>query len=235
MVIHMSNKHIEMLVMVARGLKELKDKVAFVGGATIGLHIDDPGAPQIRLSDDIDCVVEVTGRVDFYKLDEKLSELGFKHPTLGQSGSICRRVYNGILVDFMPTDENILGFNNRWYSGGLKNATNHLLPDGQTIRIFTLPFLLASKTEAFLDRGKGDFVASPDIEDIVAILDGAGQAKTSILAAPKEVKEYLKNHFSLFLKNESFIESLEGHVTSPVRAKRVKNLLIEIVNSTVSP
>ena len=227
----MLNKHIEMLSTVARGLKELKDKTAFVGGATIGLHIDDLAAPAIRLTDDVDCVVEVASRLAFNKLEEHLSTLGFKHPPMGEAAPICRRVYRGIRVDFMPADEEILGFKNRWFSEGLKKAADYRLPDGQAIKIFPLPFLLASKIEAFLDRGKGDFMSSSDMEDIVAVLDGAGDAKNKILAAPKEVKEYLKKHFEQFLENELFLESLEGHVRNSTRAERVKTLLREIVTA----
>jgi len=34
------------------------------------------------------------------------------------------------------------------------------LPDGQEIRIFSLPYLIASKLEAFKDRGHDDFMGS---------------------------------------------------------------------------
>jgi len=38
------DQNIESLAIVARGLAELADDVSFVGGATIALYIDDPGA-----------------------------------------------------------------------------------------------------------------------------------------------------------------------------------------------
>src|SRR4051812_1067118 len=47
----------------------------------------------------------------------------FKHETAfvgGAAGPICRWDYDGLTVDVMPTDGKILGFNNRWYSDGLK-------------------------------------------------------------------------------------------------------------------
>jgi len=55
-------RHIEMITIVARGLRDLKEEVVFVGGATVGLHITDPAAPEVRLSKDVDCVVEITTR-----------------------------------------------------------------------------------------------------------------------------------------------------------------------------
>jgi hypothetical protein len=224
----MSDKHIGMLSLVAHGLKDLKEQMAFVGGAVVGLYIDDPAAPAIRLSDDVDCVVEVASRVAFNKLDERLSEWGFKHLPMELPGPVCRRIYNGILVDFMPTSEEVLGFKNRWYSEGLKNAVDYPLPGQQKIRIFSLPYLIATKIEAFHNRGKGDFVSSSDIEDIVAVLDGSREAKEKILSAPRDVRDYLKGHFSLFSSNEFFLESLEGHLSSPARAEKLKKALGDI-------
>jgi hypothetical protein len=34
-----------------------------------------------------------------------------------QGAPICRWIYQDIKVDVMPTDENVLGFNNQWYPG----------------------------------------------------------------------------------------------------------------------
>lgn len=38
---------------VATALAELNEKVAFVGGATVGLYADDPAAAEPRPTDDI--------------------------------------------------------------------------------------------------------------------------------------------------------------------------------------
>lgn len=217
--------------MVARGLKELNEDVAYVGGATVGLHIEDHGAPAIRTSDDVDCVVEITSQSDYHKLEKHLSQLGFRRPPIENTAPICRWLYGGISVDFMPTKEHILGFRNRWYGEGLKHATPYRLPDGPTIRIFTLPFLIATKIEAFWDRGQGDFMASSDMEDIVAVLDGAIKVKEKMMASTKSVKTYLRNHFTKFILNPLFLESLEGHLADPRRAEHVKAILTELVHS----
>ncbi|MBP9127723.1 MAG: nucleotidyl transferase AbiEii/AbiGii toxin family protein [Elusimicrobia bacterium] len=227
----MPHKHIEMLATVAQGLKTLREPMAFVGGATVGLHIDDPAAPTIRLSDDVDCVVEVASQLDFHKLEQHLTALGFKHPPIEVEGPLCRRIFAGILVDFMPTDGKILGFKNRWYSEGLKNAVPYRLPNGQTIRIFSLPYLLATKIEAFLGRGNKDYYSSSDVEDIVSILDGSMHVSDHISEAPHKVKKYLQDHFARFVSDRSFLESLERHTLSPDRAKRIINLLGHLAGS----
>lgn len=155
--------NLDMLAIVAKGLKGLKERVVFVGGATIELYVL-PAAAEGRATDDVDCVVELASRVKYHDLEQELRSLGFKHPIL-PGAPICRWEYSGISVDVMPTEGKVLGFNNRWYAEGIANTRKAELPDGQQIEIFSVPYLLASKIEAFGDRGRGDFLGSRDIED----------------------------------------------------------------------
>jgi hypothetical protein len=55
----MSLKNIDMIEIVAAGLRELCDQVVFVGGATTSFYIDDPASAEMRPTDDVDCVVEI--------------------------------------------------------------------------------------------------------------------------------------------------------------------------------
>ena len=64
-----------MLAVVARGLKDLKNRVVFVGGATVDLYITSPGGEPLRVTDDVDCVIEITSRTDYRALEEKLRAL----------------------------------------------------------------------------------------------------------------------------------------------------------------
>ncbi|MEO5971264.1 MAG: hypothetical protein ABIQ95_15160 [Bdellovibrionia bacterium] len=43
-----TNKSVEMIEIIAQGLGDLVSQVIFVGGATIGLYIDDAAAPEVR-------------------------------------------------------------------------------------------------------------------------------------------------------------------------------------------
>lgn len=72
--------NLDMLTIVAKGLKGLKERVVFVGGATIELYVAT-STPEGRATDDVDCVVEMASRVNCYALEEELRRLGFKHPT----------------------------------------------------------------------------------------------------------------------------------------------------------
>ena len=51
------NQQIFMLETVARILSQVRTTIVFTGGATISLYLDEVAAPDIRPTDDVDCVV----------------------------------------------------------------------------------------------------------------------------------------------------------------------------------
>ena len=224
-----------MLAVVARGLKDLKDQVVFVGGATVDLYITNPGGEPLRATDDVDCVIEITSRAGYRALEEKLRDLKFTHPLDEVRPPICRWRFSGILVDVMPTDEAVLGFSNRWYPDGMAHAEKRTLPDGQEIAIFSPPYFLASKIEAFLGRGKNDFYGSQDIEDIITVIDRAEDLRDKVLGAPKTVKTYIGEKFGSFLSDELFVQSVTGHLgpgVGPGRMERALELLRGLANNS---
>lgn len=226
-------KSIEMLMEIAKGLGPLRERVVFVGGSTVALYLTDPAAPGIRPTEDVDCVIELVTRAEYYKLEDQLRKLGFQH-TADANAPICRWRYHGLTADIMPTEGSVLDFKNKWYPDGYTNSQEVKLPGGQIIRIFSLPYFLASKIEAFQDRGHGDFLCSSDMEDIIAVLDGAENVAEKVLKAPEPVKSYLQDKFASFLANERFLESLEGNLVSPSKSSgrivMVKTMLEEITS-----
>ena len=107
----MSDKtNIARIQAVYKALGNLGDSVVFVGGATVSLYKDKP-APETRVTDDVDIVVELVTYEEYANMEDQLRKKGFINDI--DSGIICRYKINGIIVDIMPTDENILGFKNR--------------------------------------------------------------------------------------------------------------------------
>ncbi|HVA66579.1 MAG TPA: hypothetical protein VNK24_06610 [Elusimicrobiota bacterium] len=216
--------NLDMLARVAKGLKGLRERVVFVGGATIELYVA-PSAPEGRPTDDVDCIVEMATRMKYHALEEELRELGFKHPA-GERAPICRWEFSGITVDVMPTEGAVLGFKNRWYAEAMTDTRTAELPDGRNVEIFSAPYFLASKIEAFNDRGCGDFLGSRDMEDIVTVLDGCPYVKEEMEKAPQSVRSFLTQQFEEFLGHGGFIDSLQGHIEAvEPRAGRVENVL----------
>ena len=203
--------NLAMVKQVAELLGPLLPKVVFLGGAATGLLITDEAAPEVRPTKDVDVIVEILSRSDYYKLEDTLRSLGFAQ-SMEEDAPLCRWMIGGIKVDVMPTDEKILGFSNKWYSPAIKNATELYLEKSLRIRIVTAPYFLATKIEAFYGRGKGDYIASHDMEDIITIIDGRTELIDEVKGSEADLRKFLSEKFQQFLKNEVFQESLPGHL-----------------------
>ena len=219
---------------VAERLGDLRERVVFLGGAATTLLITDQAAPDVRPTLDVDVIVEIGSGPDYNRLGESLREIGFTEDA-SEGAPLCRWLIDGIRVDIMPTDERILGFSNRWYLSALRHAVHTEIGSGVTIRIVTAPFFLATKLEAFFGRGRDDFLASHDLEDIIAVLDGRKEIAEEVKSVPEEVREFLAGNFDALLQNREFLDALPGHlppdVASQKRAMVVLNRIREIAKA----
>jgi hypothetical protein len=186
----MSGNSIDMLMAVARVLNRLPQPVVYTGGATISLYLDALSARDMRPTDDVDCVVEVTSQREYYQLSATLRDLGLSEDT-SPGAPLCRWLCEGIKLDVMPVDPQILGFGNRWYERGVADAIDFILPNGIEIKIFTLAYLLASKIEAFGSRGRDRYYFSKDFEDIVTLFNGCQNLIAEIAASEVEVRTFI--------------------------------------------
>lgn len=203
--------NLEMIGHVAKRLGELRDRVVFLGGAATALLITDTAIPDVRITNDVDVIVEIASRGEYYRLAESLRDLGFAED-YSEDAPLCRWRIDGIAVDVMPTDEEILGFSNQWYPQALRTATTREIADNMAIRVVTGPYFLATKIEAFYSRGKGDFMVSHDMEDIVTLLDGRPELGEDVMTAPEEVRIFLAQTFNSFIQNRDFLDALPGHL-----------------------
>jgi hypothetical protein len=117
-----------------------------------------------------------------------------------------------VVLDIMPTNEQILGFGNDWYRPALAAATKLNLPSGRTIKMVTAHYFLATKLAAFDNRGRGDFMMSHDMEDIVAVLDGRPELVEELQHVDAELRDYLATRFGELLANEDFLAAVPGHL-----------------------
>ena len=150
---------IALLELAAAALGALVDEVVFTGGATVELWITDPAAPEPRPTEDVDVIVEITTRDTFADFEQRLRDRGFRHDQL--SGVICRwrHADSDLVLDAMPMDPSILGFENRWQGAAVPHAIDRRLPSGASITVVTPPYLIATKLDAFASRGGDDYIA----------------------------------------------------------------------------
>lgn len=203
-----------MLERAADELAPFLDEVAFVGGATVVLWITDPAAPEPRPTKDVDIVVEVASRLAWHDFEDRLRAHGLRNDSSSQV--ICRWIAgtgdDELLVDVMPTDASILGFENRWQRPALDHAQTVELPSGQAIRAITPPYLIATKLEAWNGRGRGDHLRSQDLEDVIKLVDGREELVAEISAAPSDVRSYLSSEIAALLDQSRFDDAIEGMI-----------------------
>ena len=105
------------------------------------------------------------------------------------------------------------------------------LKPGLTIRVVAPSVFLAAKHAAFQDptRGRGDYLASRDIEDIIALADGRPELDAEIRGAKPEIRAHLRDMFAGLLKEPRFLDALPGHLPpdpgSQARLPRLERLL----------
>jgi predicted nucleotidyltransferase len=212
---------------VAKALGDLVNEVVFVGGCTTALLVDEAGADFVRQTDDVDIIVDILSRGAMYSFNEKLRERGFSEDA-SEDAVICRWVipyFSGKLkVDIMPTDPELLGFSNRWYKDAIKYAQKKTLPDGQIIRLVSPPYFLATKFEAWLDRGKGDYF-SHDMEDIIYLIEHREKLRDDLMGATPDIKLYLAEKFHALARDPDFENTLPGLVNDSASINHVSNFI----------
>ncbi|MBN2664458.1 MAG: hypothetical protein JXR68_12480 [Bacteroidales bacterium] len=220
----MYSENIEMLQIVAKGFEELVNQVVFVGGATAELYGQTSFAEEVRPTKDVDCVVEITSRIEYDKIQEKIRKKGFRND-ISPEAPMFRWIYKGIKVDIMPPDEKILGFSNKWYSEGIKQKTEKELPNGIKIFIFKVEYFLATKFEAHKTRGGADLRQSKDFEDIIYVLDNYPNLYEQINQSVNNVKQYLKEQCTILLNNNNLTEGIETALPYGANLERTEMIM----------
>ena len=142
-------------------------------------------------------------------MEAEFTRLGFTRD-VSPDAPICRWRYRDLEVDLMPTDPRILGFANRWYPLAVSSAEKVQLPNGVTIRLILAPLFVATKFEAFADRGKEDLLGSHDMEDIINVIDGRSELADEVGGSPDELRIYLAERCISLLALPHFMNYLPG-------------------------
>jgi predicted nucleotidyltransferase len=207
----MPNRNLELLTTAAQLLKPLLDELVFVGGCATGLLITDEAAAEVRPTFDVDAIAEITSYADYDNFSERLRKLGFTEDT-SEDAPICRWSHGETKLDIMPLEEKILGFSNRWYKPAMDSAEKRILENNLPIRVVTAPYFCATKLEAFKGRGKGDYFASHDLEDLVSVIDGRSDLLREIQSSSKDLRSFIASAVARLLDSNQFIDALPGYL-----------------------
>ena len=217
----MNNPNLAILELVAKALGPVCDDVVFVGGCATGLLLTLARPERIRITEDVDIIAQ-----------------GFTND-MRPGAPICRWVYGSVTVDVMPTVQDILGFANRWYPLAVETATTVALQSGLSIRLISAPVFIATKLEAFNDRGHNangqpDYLGSHDLEDIITVVDRRPELLSECTDSSPELRGYLAQAFSRLLADADFNTTLAGHLpgdaSSQGRLQKLRDALRALAN-----
>jgi len=224
----------DILTRTARALSPLLEELVFVGGATTELLLTDLTAPEVRPTRDVDAIVEVAGYAAYQHLSERLRQRGFFEDVAPEAPT-CRWKYGELILDVMPTLENILGFTNRWYPSAMTSSQNIMLEPDLTVRVVDAPHFLATKLEAFYGRGNGDFRMSHDLEDLILVLDGRFELLEEIHQSSAELSKYLSQQMHALLEERNFTDALPGFLAPDAASQARADLILERMENIARP
>jgi predicted nucleotidyltransferase len=197
---------------VAAQLRRLEGppRFVFIGGGSVPLLVTvERREVEYRATKDIDVVVPATSYADYTHIGEQLRKLGFKD----DMHLPIRWYLDDLMVDVLPAGDIGHGTGNRWFHLVLEYAVQRKLAGGTTVELAVAPVLLATKLEAFRDRGLADPLASHDLEDIITLLDGRPEIVEEAREMPDDLKKYLAEQSMLLLALPELGYVLEGNLT----------------------
>jgi predicted nucleotidyltransferase len=223
----MANPNLDLLIAIAQAMGPLCEQVVFVGGCATGLLVDDANLMDVRPTEDVDAIVEVASLAAYHRLAAGLMERGFKQ-TMADNTPPFRWFWNRMQLDLVPLDEKVLGFANPWYRVGFDTALTVELAGGLLLRHLSAPHFLATKFEAFKDRGQNDVYVSHDLEDIMTVMEGRSSVTQEMTIAQEAVRKHVGNSVAALLDMPTFHNALPGLLSDPEREQTVKARLLQI-------
>ena len=225
----MADPNLALLHAMALALGPLCERLVFVGGCATGLLLTNPAAAGVRPTEDVDAIVEVATLAGYHALHPLLAKRGFRQ-TMEDNTPPFRWFWKRLQLDLVPVDAHVLGFANRWYRPGFAAAVATELAPGVTLRHLDAPHFLATKFEAYNDRGGRDVYLSHDLEDIVTVIDGRAELADELLRAEPALRDHVIEQAQALLLHPELLNALPGIVAQPIRAGIVLERLQRIAS-----
>lgn len=214
----------ESIVTLQQGLCGMPFEYTYLGGSVLSILVTDPTVDTIRVTKDVDVIVNVRTRKQFHDAEGALYKAGFRQD-MREDAPVCRWIYNGVTVDVLPVRKEVLGWESKWFEEALSTSIETECC-GQKIRVVSAPYFIALKIEAFENRGRKDFITSTDFEDIICLVNGR-ESIVGEIAGCEALRGYLAQKFSEYIASEELVDAVEGFVQTednpPVRRAAILN------------
>lgn len=201
------------LTEVAHALRGLEDEYALVGACTAATY--PLGALDVRPTRDVDLLVRASSYLDWQQKGALLERRGFRPDPLGKHAAQYRLDSLPVPVDVLPTPWEGLG-HNRWYAGAFAERERD---PGTGIPAITPLWFLATKLEAWRDRGRGDPTTSHDLEDVITVLRGL-EGVWSALAGPRDVQRFVRAELRSIAERPDALELVQGMIEGDEASQR---------------
>lgn len=205
-------------------LSEFPFDHAFLGGSVLSLLVTDPTVDALRVTKDVDILLDSTTRNEYHRAERLLEYRGFHHD-MREGAPLCRWTYQDITLDVIPSHEEVLGWRSPWLAEAMEH-TQQVRCGNRVVRVVSAPFFVLLKLEAFEDRGGGDFLSSTDFEDVICLFNGRDGIVDEIAQEPM-VRQMLGKRFRRYLESSDLVASIEGFVRTEVnpesRMERILN------------
>ena len=199
-------------------LSDLIDDVTVVGGTSPALYqLNDTVA--VRPTRDIDLIVRTKSLLEWHRFVRRLQIRGFHYPT---GEPICRYAKGDLIIDVMPSDIDQLGFGNRWYEEAALHRMRSPIPG---LHVVTPMYFVATKLDAFEDRGADNPMMSHDLEDIFVVLRGLPLLFNEIERGIDDVHAEVRRQLRDFCRRSDALDlvssMLEGDAVTQALAPRL--------------
>jgi hypothetical protein len=224
----------ENLLRAAGWLQTLNTKLIYVGGSVAPLYYQrSEFFGEERPTVDVDCVIEAASYVRLHEITECMRDLGFNE---GQEPGdpICRWRGHDLVLDLVPLSEDVLGFSNRWYLAGWETSITVELGQGVDIGILRFGYYIATKLEAFKQRGK-DPRLSHDLEDVMLCLAARNDLVQDLVALPSDARTFLAETFRALLRRPHSDDVIVAHVGVFDAERRITRFMNRLIETSHQP
>ena len=147
---------------------------------------------------------------------------------------MCRWLLEDMIVDIMPTRGEILGFSSEWYPLAYETASPITLPNNTIIRLVTPACFLVTKLAAFGDRGRKNPIASHDLEDVIAVIDGRREIVADVAGAPAEVRIAIAAHLEALLADSNAEDLIAAQLLPDAKSQDRLPLVLNRISELIA-
>ena len=214
----------EAIVKLDTQLRGVPFEFAFLGGSVLTLLVTDKSADAIRVTKDVDIVMNIRTRREYHMADSELELRGFRHDTR-EGAPICRWILDDVTVDVLPIQEDVLGWKSRWFEEALAAAAA-VQVGSSLVRVITPPYFVALKLEAFEERGHKDFLASTDFEDVICLANGRESLVEEIRDC-ENLRDGISQKFRDYLTCPELEDAVDGFLQTESDPENRKRRIME--------